>query len=104
MDLKIAPVGDGKLEARLKGPNITPGYWREPEETAKSFDEEGFYKMGDAVRFADPDDPLKGFFFDGRLAEDFKLSSGTWVQCRPLARPHDRRLRAFRPRRRHRRP
>lgn len=83
-ELKVAPVGDGKLEARLKGPNITPGYWREPEETAKSFDEEGFYKMGDAVRFADPDEPLKGFFFDGRLAEDFKLSSGTWVRVGSL--------------------
>jgi feruloyl-CoA synthase len=83
-ELKVAPVGDGKLEARLKGPNITPGYWREPEETAKSFDEEGFYKMGDAVRFADPDEPIKGFFFDGRLAEDFKLSSGTWVRVGPL--------------------
>jgi feruloyl-CoA synthase len=84
VELKLAPVGGGKLEARLKGPNITPGYWRQPEETGKSFDEEGFYKLGDAVRFADPDDPLKGFFFDGRLSEDFKLSSGTWVHVGPL--------------------
>ncbi len=84
VELKLAPVGGGKLEARLKGPNITPGYWRQPEETEKSFDEEGFYKLGDAVRFADPGDPLKGFFFDGRLSEDFKLSSGTWVHVGPL--------------------
>jgi feruloyl-CoA synthase len=82
--LKLAPAGGGKFEARLKGPSITPGYWRQPEETEKSFDEEGFYKLGDAVRFADADDPLKGFFFDGRLSEDFKLSSGTWVHVGPL--------------------
>jgi feruloyl-CoA synthase len=78
VQLKLAPV-DGKLEARLKGPSITPGYWRQPEITAASYDEEGFYRLGDAVRFADPNDPLKGFF-DGRIAEDFKLSSGTWVR------------------------
>lgn len=84
VELKLAPVGGGKFEARLKGPNITPGYWRQPEETADSFDEDGFYKLGDAVRFADDDDPLKGFFFDGRLSEDFKLSSGTWVHVGPL--------------------
>jgi feruloyl-CoA synthase len=84
VELMLAPAGGAKFEARLKGPNITPGYWRQPEETAKSFDEEGFYKLGDAVRFADPDDPLKGFFFDGRLSEDFKLSSGTWVHVGPL--------------------
>ncbi len=77
--LKLAPV-DGKLEARLKGPSITPGYWRMPDVTAAAFDEEGFYKLGDAVRFADPEQPIKGFFFDGRIAEDFKLASGTWVR------------------------
>jgi feruloyl-CoA synthase len=79
IELKLAPV-DGKLEARLKGPSITPGYWRQPETTAASFDEESYYKLGDAVRFADPDEPLKGFFFDGRISEDFKLSTGTWVR------------------------
>jgi feruloyl-CoA synthase len=77
--LKLTPV-DGKLEARLKGPSITQGYWRQPDTTAASFDEEGFYKLGDAVRFADPDDPRKGFFFDGRISEDFKLLTGTWVR------------------------
>ena len=68
-----------KLELRLKGPNVTPGYWREPLLTKAAFDEEGFYKIGDAVRFADPDDVNRGFVFDGRVSEDFKLSTGTWV-------------------------
>ncbi|ADZ71292.1 feruloyl-CoA synthase [Polymorphum gilvum] len=76
--LKLVPVGD-KLEARLKGPNITPGYWRNPALTEAAFDEEGFYKIGDALRFAVPGDPTKGFFFDGRIAENFKLQTGTWV-------------------------
>jgi len=76
--LKLVPDQD-KLEARLKGPNITPGYWRDPEHTAEAFDEEGFYKLGDALRFAVPGHPEKGFFFDGRLAENFKLETGTWV-------------------------
>jgi feruloyl-CoA synthase len=83
VEAKLAPLG-GKLELRLRGPNITPGYWRQPELTAKSFDEEGFYRMGDAVCFVDPQDVSKGFLFDGRLAEDFKLSSGTWVSVGPL--------------------
>jgi feruloyl-CoA synthase len=83
VELKLAPV-ENKLEARLRGPNITPGFWRDPEMTTAAFDEEGFYKMGDALVFADPADPLKGFFFDGRLAEDFKLSTGTWVSVGPL--------------------
>jgi len=78
IELKLVPV-DEKLEARLKGPNITPGYWREPELTAAAFDEEGFYRLGDAFRFADPDDAAKGFYFDGRIAENFKLNTGTWV-------------------------
>ena len=76
--LKLVPDQD-KLEARLKGPNITPGYWRDPEHTAEAFDEEGFYKLGDALRFAVPGHPERGFFFDGRLAENFKLETGTWV-------------------------
>ena len=83
VELKLVPNG-GKLEARLKGPNITPGYWRQPELTAKAFDEEGFYKLGDAVKFEDPNDPGLGLLFDGRVAEDFKLSSGTWVSVGPL--------------------
>lgn len=75
---KLVP-NDGKLELRFKGPNVMPGYWREPELSAKAFDEEGFYRIGDAVAFEDADDPGKGLLFDGRIAEDFKLSTGTWV-------------------------
>lgn len=83
IELKLVPA-QGKLEARLRGPNITPGYWREPELTAKAFDEEGFYKLGDALKFEDPNDPRKGLLFDGRITEDFKLSTGTWVSVGPL--------------------
>ena len=98
IELKLVPV-DGKLEARLRGPNITPGYWRDPERTAEAFDEEGFYRLGDAFRFADPDDASKGFYFDGRIAENFKLNTGTWVQCRGAARAARRRARRPRARR-----
>jgi len=83
VELKLAPVAN-KLEARVRGPNITPGYWREPELTAKAFDEEGFYRFGDAVKFLDAADVNKGFLFDGRFGEDFKLASGTWVSVGPL--------------------
>jgi feruloyl-CoA synthase len=83
VELKLAPH-DGKLEARMRGPNITPGYWRAPQITAEAFDDEGFYKIGDALKFADPADPSKGLLFDGRLAEDFKLATGTWVSVGPL--------------------
>jgi feruloyl-CoA synthase len=83
IELKLVP-NEGKLELRMRGPSIMPGYWRQPDLTAASFDEEGFYKMGDALRFVDPADPSKGLLFDGRIAEDFKLSSGTWVSCGPL--------------------
>jgi feruloyl-CoA synthase len=83
VELKLVPNG-GKLEARVKGPNITPGYWRQPQLTAQAFDEEGFYKLGDAVKFEDPNDPGAGLLFDGRVAEDFKLSTGTWVSVGPL--------------------
>ena len=76
--MKLVPM-EGKLDARLNGPNITPGYWRDPQLTRAAFDEEGFYRLGDAFRFADPDDASKGFYFDGRLAENFKLDTGTWV-------------------------
>ena len=82
-EMKLAPVGD-KFEARFRGPNITPGYWKQPALTRESFDDEGYYRMGDAVRFDDPDQPEKGLMFDGRLAEDFKLSSGSWVSVGPL--------------------
>jgi feruloyl-CoA synthase len=83
VELKLVPR-DGKLEARLKGVNITPGYYKAPHLTADTFDDEGFYKIGDAVKFADPADPSKGLLFDGRLAEDFKLATGTWVSVGPL--------------------
>jgi len=83
MVLKLVPAG-GKLEARVSGPNITPGYWRQDDLTRAAFDEEGFYKLGDALRFVDEANPSLGFTFDGRLAEDFKLSSGTWVSTGPL--------------------
>ncbi len=83
VDLKLVP-SEGKLEARLKGANITPGYWRAPDLTAAAFDDEGFYRIGDALKFADPNDPAKGLLFDGRLAEDFKLATGTWVSVGPL--------------------
>ena len=77
-------VREGKLEVRAKGPNVTPGYWRQPKLTADAFDDEGFYKFGDALKPADPDDLHAGFDFDGRIAEDFKLASGTWVSVGPL--------------------
>ena len=83
VELKLAPVGE-KMEARLRGPLITPGFWRDEELTRASFDDEGFYRMGDAVKFADSNDRLRGFRFDGRLNEDFKLSTGTWVSAGPL--------------------
>ena len=77
-EVKLVPR-EGKLEMRARGPNITPGYVREPELTAAAFDEDGWYYTGDAGRLADPADPRKGIVFDGRIAEDFKLTSGTWV-------------------------
>ena len=83
LEMKLAPVAD-KLEARFRGPNITPGYWRQPELTRAAFDEEGYYRTGDALRFVDPADPQQGFEFDGRIAEDFKLVTGTWVSVGPL--------------------
>ncbi len=83
VELKLVPRED-KLEARLKGANITPGYWRAGALNAEAFDAEGFYKIGDALKFADAADPAKGLLFDGRLAEDFKLATGTWVSVGPL--------------------
>jgi len=82
-ELRLAPVGD-KLEARYRGPNVTPGFWRQEALTRQGFDEDGFYRSGDAVRFLDPADPQQGLAFDGRIAEDFKIDSGTWVSVGPL--------------------
>ena len=78
VDVKLTPAGD-RYEVRIKGVNVTPGYWRNATTTAAAFDEDGYYRMGDAVRLAAPDDPSHGLLFDGRLGEDFKLSTGSWV-------------------------
>lgn len=83
VELKLVPNG-GKLEARVRGPNIMPGYWKQPDTTKAAFDDEGFYKLGDALRFVDDTEPSLGFLFDGRVAEDFKLTTGTWVSVGPL--------------------
>ena len=82
-ELKLVPSGD-KLEVRVRGPNVTPGYWKARALTAQAFDADGFYLIGDAVTFADPERPELGLFFDGRVAEDFKLNSGTWVSVGTL--------------------
>ena len=83
VEVKLVPTG-AKLEIRVRGPNVTPGYWKRPDLTAAAFDAEGFYQPGDAVRLADAADPDRGIVFDGRLAEDFKLLSGTWVHVGAL--------------------
>lgn len=83
VQVKLVPL-DGKLEIRFKGPNVMPGYWRAPAETAAAFDEEGFYRTGDAVQYVDDQQPGAGLRFDGRIAEDFKLSTGTFVNVGPL--------------------
>jgi feruloyl-CoA synthase len=83
VEVKLAPV-EGKLEARVRAPTVTPGYWRDEALTRAAFDEEGFYRLGDGVRFATPGDAAGGFLFDGRIAEDFKLATGTWVSVGPL--------------------
>ena len=96
LEIKLVPNAE-KLELRLRGPSITPGYWKDAERTATAYDDEGYYMIGDALRFLDPDDLGKGFVFDGRVTEDFKLSTGTWVNvgglrnavigaCAPLCR------------------
>jgi feruloyl-CoA synthase len=96
IEIKLVPNGE-KLELRLKGPNVTPGYWKAPEQTSQCFDDEGYYKIGDALKFADPGNIGSGFVFDGRVGEDFKLATGTWVNlaavrlaaigsCAPLIR------------------
>ena len=84
-ELKMVPVDrSGRYELRVRGMNVTPGYWKRPDLTAAAFDEEGFYKMGDAGRFVDESDPASGIEFAGRLAEDFKLTSATWVHVGAL--------------------
>jgi feruloyl-CoA synthase len=80
LELKLVPH-QGKLEARVRGPNVMQGYWNSPEANAAAFDEEGFFRTGDAVLFADPDDPAQGLIFNGRTTEDFKLLTGTWVDA-----------------------
>ena len=82
-EIKLTPVED-KLELRVRGPNVTAGYYKRPEASEAIFDAEGFYRTGDAGRLADPDEPARGIVFDGRLAENFKLSSGTWVHVGAL--------------------
>ena len=83
VELKVVRVG-AALEARVRGPNVTPGYWKRPDLTAEAFDEEGYYRMGDAVGLVSGTDPSRGFRFEGRITEDFKLSTGTWVRVGPL--------------------
>jgi feruloyl-CoA synthase len=78
-EIKLAPDED-KFELRVRGPMVTPGYWRRPELASEIFDEDGFYKMGDAGRLEDREHPALGIVFDGRVAEDFKLLTGTWVR------------------------
>jgi feruloyl-CoA synthase len=89
VEVKLVPdvvngVASGKHEIRFRGPNVMPGYWRNPEATAAAFDDEGFYRTGDAARCIDDAHPERGLAFDGRIAEDFKLSSGTFVSVGPL--------------------
>ena len=83
LELKLVDM-QGKTEVRYRGPNITPGYWRNAEETTGAFDEEGFFKTGDAVKWIDESNVHLGLKFDGRIAEDFKLATGTFVSVGPL--------------------
>ena len=82
-EIKLVPLGE-KYEARVKGPHITPGYWRQPELTAAAFDEEGYYRLGDSFVFSNDKKPEEGLLFRGRVSEDFKLATGTWVHVGPL--------------------
>jgi len=83
VEVKLVALGN-KTEVRFRGPNVMPGYWRDPEQTAQAFDEEGFYRTGDAVTWVDAADHNKGLMFDGRIAEDFKLSTATFVSVGPI--------------------
>ena len=86
IELKLVPLAGARFDVRLKGPNVTPGYWQRPELTAKAFDEDGFYRLGDAVPLPRSGGAAEGIVFDGRLGEDFKLSTGTWVHVGELRR------------------
>jgi feruloyl-CoA synthase len=81
--VKLATVEE-KLEIRVRSPAVTPGYWRQPELSNQAFDPDGYYRLGDAVRLIDAQDPTRGLCFDGRIGEDFKLANGTWVSVGPL--------------------
>ena len=83
VEMKLVP-SDGLREMRVKGPNVTPGYWRNPQATRAAFDDEGYFRTGDAGSLKDPDDPSRGLVFEGRLAENFKLATGTWVNVGAL--------------------
>jgi feruloyl-CoA synthase len=83
-EVKMVPADASRYELRVRGPNVTPGYWKQPELSKAAFDDEGYYKMGDAGRFGKPADPSQGIEFAGRLAEDFKLTSATWVHVGAL--------------------
>jgi feruloyl-CoA synthase len=82
--VKLIPDADGRCDVRVAGPTITKGYHHNPEKSADAFDEEGFFVTGDAMRFVDPNDPTRGLMFDGRMSEDFKLMTGTWVRAAQL--------------------
>ena len=82
--LKLVPEEDGRYEVRAKGPNIMPGYYNDPQKTAEAFDDEGYFVTGDAMVFVDPDNMNAGMRFDGRISEDFKLLTGTWVRATAL--------------------
>jgi feruloyl-CoA synthase len=82
-EIKLVPF-QNSFEMRVKGPHVTPGYWRQPELTAKAFDEEGYYRLGDAFVPENPQDFSMGLLFAGRIAEDFKLTTGTWVRVGEL--------------------
>ena len=84
LSAKLLPLGAGRYELRVKGPNVIDGYYEDPVRTAESFDDEGYFVTGDAVHFVDPDDPSRGLIFDGRLTEDFKLATGTFVRATTL--------------------
>ncbi len=81
---KLIPNDENRFEVRVKGPNIMPGYFEDPEKTAEAFDDEGFFITGDAMKFVDPSEPNRGLKFDGRISEDFKLLTGTWVRAAQL--------------------
>ena len=83
--LKLVPEEDGRYEVRAKGPNIMPGYYNDPQKTAEAFDGEGYFVTGDAMVFVDPDNMNAGMRFDGRISEDFKLLTGTWVRAHRTA-------------------